>query len=128
MRVLFWGTPGFARPALRALGEEGHHIVGVVTQPDRRSGRGRTLGASEVKQEAIEEGIPVLQPERARGAEFLDSIAAWEPEINVVVAFGQLLPQAVLDLPPFGSINIHASLLPRAARGCAGPVGRHPRA
>lgn len=118
MRVLFWGTPAFAIPALRSLAEEGHHLVGVVTQPDRPAGRGRALGVSPVKQEATEEGLPILQPEHARGEEFMASIAALEPEISVVVAYGQVLKPEVLELPKFGSINIHASLLPEL-RGAA---------
>lgn len=118
MRVLFWGTPAFSLPAFRALGEEGHHVAGVVTQPDRPAGRGRSLRHSAVKAAALAEGVPVLQPGRARGAEFLAAIRALEPEISVVVAFGQILPQEVLDLPPFGSVNIHASLLPEL-RGAA---------
>lgn len=118
MRVLFWGTPAFALPALRALGEEGHVVVGVVTQPDRPAGRGRAVAFSPVKQEALEEGIPVLQPERARGDEFMAELRALDPEISVVVAYGQILRPEVLALPPRGSINIHASLLPQL-RGAA---------
>jgi methionyl-tRNA formyltransferase len=118
MRVLFWGTPAFALPALRALGGEGHDVVGVVTQPDRPAGRGRSLSLSPVKETALAEGIPVLQPERARGDAFLAEIAALEPDVSVVVAFGQILPRAVLDLPEHGSLNIHASLLPEL-RGAA---------
>jgi methionyl-tRNA formyltransferase len=120
MRVLFWGTPEFALPALRALGEEGHEVVGVVTQPDRPAGRGRGIATSAVKAAALEEGIPVLQPERARGPEFLDRLRALEPELSVVVAYGQILRPEVLELPSRGSINIHASLLPEL-RG-AGPI------
>jgi methionyl-tRNA formyltransferase len=118
VRVLFWGTPAFALPALRALGEEGHVVVGVVTQPDRPAGRGRGVAFSPVKQEALEEGIPVLQPERARGDAFLAELRALDPEISVVVAYGQILRPEVLELPPLGSINIHASLLPEL-RGAA---------
>ena len=118
MRVLFWGTPGFALPALRSLAEEGHDVVAVVTQPDRPAGRGRELAMSPVKREALEEGIPVLQPERARGPEFVKEIAGYEPDVSVVVAFGQILPPEVLELPPRGSLNIHASLLPEL-RGAA---------
>lgn len=120
MRVLFWGTPDFALPALRALGEEGHEVVGVVTQPDRPAGRGRGVSMSPVKRVAQEEGIPVLQPERARGEEFVEQLRVLEPEISVVVAYGQILRPEVLELPPRGSINIHASLLPEL-RG-AGPI------
>ena len=118
MKVLFWGTPLFALPALRALAEEGHVVVGVVTQPDRRSGRGRTAHVSPIKQEALDEGIPVLQPERARGDEFLAQVRALDPDISVVVAYGQILRPEVLSAPRLGSINIHASLLP-ALRGAA---------
>ncbi|HEX2076805.1 MAG TPA: methionyl-tRNA formyltransferase [Longimicrobium sp.] len=112
MRVLFWGTPAFALPALRSLAEEGHVVVGVVTQPDRPAGRGRAVAMSPIKQEALEEGIPVLQPERARGEEFIAQLRALQPDISVVVAFGQILRPEVLAVPRLGSVNIHASLLP----------------
>lgn len=118
MRILFWGTPDFALPSLRALLGEGHEVVGVVTQPDRPAGRGRTLQASPVKREAVSEGIPVLQPERARGEEFMAQLRALDPELFVVVAYGQILRREILDLPKFGSINVHASLLPEL-RGAA---------
>ena len=118
MRVLFWGTPEFALPPLRALVEEGHEVVGVVTQPDRPAGRGRGVHASPVKAAALEMGIPVLQPEKARGDEFLAEMRALDPEISVVVAYGQILKPEVLELPPRGSLNIHASLLPEL-RGAA---------
>ncbi|MDB4947928.1 MAG: Methionyl-tRNA formyltransferase [Gemmatimonadetes bacterium] len=118
MRVLFWGTPDFALPALRALGDEGHDLVGVVTQPDRPAGRGRAVAPSSVKREAMEEGIPVLQPERARGDEFIAQIAALRPDVSVVVAYGQILKPEVLAVPRLGSVNIHGSLLP-GLRGAA---------
>jgi methionyl-tRNA formyltransferase len=118
VRVVFWGTPAFSLPALRALGEEGHDVVAVVTQPDRPAGRGRGVAMSAVKHEALEEMIPVLQPERARGDEFLAQLRALEPDISVVVAYGQILKQEVLDVPRFGSVNIHGSLLPEL-RGAA---------
>jgi methionyl-tRNA formyltransferase len=107
VKVLFWGTPAFALPALRALSEEGHVVVGVVTQPDRPAGRGREVAMSPIKEEALEEGIPVLQPEKALGA-----------DISVVVAYGQILKPEVLAVPRLGSVNIHASLLPEL-RGAA---------
>ncbi len=114
MRILFWGTPEFATPPLRALTDEGHEVVAVVTQPDRPNGRSRsTLVPSPVKALAVSEGIPVLQPERPRGEEFLGSLRALEPDLSVVVAYGHLLPKAVIDLPRLGTLNIHASLLPR---------------
>jgi methionyl-tRNA formyltransferase len=119
MRVLFWGTPEFATPPLRALLGEGFDVVGVVTQPDKPVGRSRsTLQAPPVKDVAAEEGIPVLQPEKPRGEEFLSQIRALEPDISIVVAYGHLLPRAVIELPARGTLNIHASLLPEL-RGAA---------
>jgi len=119
VRILFWGTPDFATPPLRALIGEGHDVVGVVTQPDRPRGRSRSqLDPSPVKAVAVEEGIPVLQPERPRGEEFLAQLRALEPDISVVVAYGHILPSEVIDLPKLGTLNIHASLLP-ALRGAA---------
>ncbi len=118
MRIVFWGTPEFAVPALRAIADEGHDVAGVVTQPDRPAGRGRGVTQSAVKREALEMGVPVLQPERARGDEFMAALRALEPELSVVVAYGQILKPEVLELPRFGSINIHASLLPEL-RGAA---------
>ncbi|NIP60800.1 MAG: methionyl-tRNA formyltransferase, partial [Gemmatimonadetes bacterium] len=111
MRILFWGTPEFALPSLRALGGEGHEIVGVVTQPDRPAGRGRKLRPSPVRSVAREEGYPVLTPERPRGEAFLQAIATRDPELSVVVAYGHILPLDVLEAPPGGSLNVHASLL-----------------
>jgi methionyl-tRNA formyltransferase len=114
VRILFFGTPEFATPALRALIGEGHEVVGVVTQPDRPQGRSRSrLLPSPVKQVALEEGIPVFQPERPRGDEFFAALRALEPDISVVVAYGHILGQALIDLPRLGTVNIHASLLPR---------------
>ena len=118
MRVLFWGTPDFAVPSLRALTEEGHEVVGVVTQPDRPAGRGRQLKASAVKQAALDDALPVLTPEKPLGAEFMASIRALAPELSIVVAYGHILVREVLDVPTLGSINVHASLLP-ALRGAA---------
>jgi methionyl-tRNA formyltransferase len=114
MRVLFWGTPDFATPSLRALIGEGYEVVGVVTQPDRPQGRSRsTLVPPPVKEIALAEGIPVLQPERPRGEEFLGAIRAFKPDMSVVVAYGHILRQDVIDVPANGTLNIHASLLPR---------------
>ena len=118
MRVLFWGTPEFALPSLGALLGEGHDVVGVVTQPDRPRGRGRTLSPSPVKEFAAAEGLPVLQPEKARDPSFLAQVRELAPEVNVVVAYGQILSRDLLDAPARGSINVHASLLP-ALRGAA---------
>ena len=119
MRVLFWGTPEFATAPLRALIGEGFDVVGVVTQPDKPIGRSRsTSHASPVKQVAVAEGIPVLQPDRPRGPDFLAAIATLAPDVSVVVAYGHILPKAAIDLPRLGTLNIHASLLP-ALRGAA---------
>jgi len=118
MKILFWGTPEFAIPSLRALLGEGHEVVGVVTQPDRPAGRGRALHAPPVKTVAQAEGLLVLQPEKARGEEFREQIAALKPDLSVVVAYGQILKRDILDVPALGSINVHASLLPEL-RGAA---------
>jgi len=120
VRVLFWGTPEFAAPPLRALIGEGFEVVGVVTQPDKPQGRSRTITAPPVKQIAAEEEIPVLQPKNARDPELVEKLEALKPDISIVVAYGHILPQRIIDLPPKGTLNIHASLLP-ALRG-AGPI------
>ncbi len=114
MRLLFFGTPDFATPALRALIGEGHEVIAVVTQPDRPQGRSRSrLVPSPIKIVALEEGIPVLQPERPRGEEFMAAVRALAPDLSVVVAYGHILKQDLIDLPRLGTVNIHASLLPR---------------
>jgi methionyl-tRNA formyltransferase len=119
MRVLFWGTPEFAAPPLRALLGEGFDVVGVVTQPDRPVGRSRSeLHAPPIKQIALDEGLPVLQPEKPRGEAFLESIRELTPDVSIVVAYGHILPTPAIDVPPLGTLNIHASLLP-ALRGAA---------
>lgn len=118
MRVLFWGTPSFALPTLAALEGEGHHVVGVVTQPDRPKGRGRKTQPSPVREFADAEGYRVLTPERPRGEAFLSEIGDLKPEASVVVAYGHILRREVLDVPSLGSFNIHASLLPQL-RGAA---------
>lgn len=114
MRVLFWGTPDFAAPPLRALIGEGHDVVGVVTQPDRSQGRHRSVAQPPpVKEIALDEELPVLQPERPRGPEFEAALRDLAPDLSVVVAYGHILPRAVIEMPPLGTLNIHASLLPR---------------
>jgi len=118
MKILFWGTPEFAVPSLRALAEEGHAVVAVVTQPDRPAGRGRSTRPSPVKIEAESEGIPVLQPEKPAGPEFEASLRDLEPDISIVAAYGHILSDDVLNLPRLGSFNVHASLLP-TLRGAA---------
>ena len=121
MRLLYWGTPAYAVPTLSALHAAGHTIVGVVTQPDRRRGRGKQLVPSPVKQRAIQLGCPVFTPERIRrDGHCQQQLAALAPDASVVVAFGQILPVEVLQQPPLGCWNGHGSLLPRW-RG-AGPI------
>ena len=117
MRVLFYGTPSFALPAFQAVRRH-HAIVTVVTQPDRPAHRGQRLTAPPIKAAALAAGLPVLQPQRLRDPEWPDRLRALGADVAVVVAFGQILPQAVLDAPARGSINIHGSLLPRY-RGAA---------
>lgn len=112
IRVVFMGSPDFALPSLRALADH-YHVVGVVTQPDRASGRGRELKAPPVKLLAQELNIPVMQPQKLREPEAMAQLREWNPDLIVVAAFGQILKKDVLDLPKYGCINIHASLLPR---------------
>lgn len=112
-RVIFMGTPAFSVPSLAALQQGGYDIVGVVTQPDRPAGRGRKLEASPVKLFAEQHSLPILQPPTLKAPEAVDALAALHPDVIVVAAFGQILRPAVLDMPPFGCINVHASLLPR---------------
>lgn len=121
-RLIFLGTPEFAVPSLKALVAADASIPLVITQPDRPSGRGKKLTAPAVKVAAIDLGVPVYQPERVRGAEVLEHIRSFEVDCAVVVAFGQILPRAFLDLFPLGVLNVHASLLPRY-RGAA-PIQR----
>jgi methionyl-tRNA formyltransferase len=122
LRIVFAGTPEFAVPALEALHGAGHDIVAVYTQPDRPAGRGRGVTASVVKQRALALGLRVEQPVSLRTPEAQATLAAHAPDVMVVVAYGLLLPQAVLDIPRLGCLNIHGSLLPRW-RGAA-PVQR----
>lgn len=119
MRVLFWGTPEFATPPLYALLGEGFEVTGVVTQPDKPVGRSRSaLQAPPVKEIALKEMLPVYQPEKLSDPEFVDMIQLMAPDVSVVVAYGKLLPTRLIDLPRHGTLNIHASLLPKL-RGAA---------
>src|SRR5689334_22492437 len=118
MRVLFWGTPEFATAPLRALIGEGFEVIGVVTQPDKPQGRARRMTPPPVKIIALEEKIPCFQPTTAKDEEFFETIQAMKPDISIVVAYGHILPKRIIDLPKFGTINIHASLLP-LLRGAA---------
>jgi methionyl-tRNA formyltransferase len=119
MRLVFFGTPEFAVPSLRALGEEGFDVAAVVTQPDKPKGRHRAhLVPSPIKVEALEEKLPVLQPARPNDSEFLNQLGELRPDLGVVVGYGHILKPALLELPPKGMINVHASLLP-SFRGAA---------
>ena len=111
-KIIFWGTPEFAVPSLRAL-IAGHEVVAVVTQPDRPAGRHRALRASPVKRLARSANIPVIQPRKIVEEASIEALRAWDADVYVVAAFGQILPQAILDLPSHGAVNVHASLLPR---------------
>jgi methionyl-tRNA formyltransferase len=114
MRVLFWGTPEFAAPALRALLGEGCDVVAVVTQPDKPQGRHRSATVPPpVKLVALEEELQVLQPEKPRDPAFISAVRDFAPDLSVVVAYGHILPKELIDLPTLGTLNIHASLLPR---------------
>jgi methionyl-tRNA formyltransferase len=116
-RIVFMGSPDFAVPTLRELAKN-YEVVGVVTQPDRESGRGRAIKSPPIKTLATELGLPVLQPEKLRAPEAMEQLRLWNPDLIVVAAFGQILKPDVLSLPPYGCINVHASLLPRG-RGAA---------
>ena len=122
LRIVYAGTPDFAVPALQALLDSSHQVVAVYTQPDRPAGRGRKLRASPVKELALEYGVVVEQPESLRDAEVQEKLAAYAADVMIVAAYGLILPQAVLDIPRLGCLNIHGSLLPRW-RGAA-PIQR----
>lgn len=122
LRIAFFGTPAFAVPTLDALLASDHEVVGVVTQPDRPRGRGQQVTDAPVKARALHAGVPILQPTRLKAPEFLEAFTAWRADIGVVAAYGRILPQVLLDIPPRGLINVHASLLP-AWRG-ASPIQR----
>ena len=118
MELIFLGTPSFAVPTLEAIVSAGHNVLAVYTQPDRPKGRGGQVTASPVKETALRLGIPVHQPERIRRPEFVEQLRALKPEAMVIVGYGQIIPQSIIDIPPRGIINVHASLLPKY-RGAA---------
>ena len=118
MKVLFMGTPDIAATCLQAIIDAGHTVVGAVSQPDRPKGRGHKLQPTPVKVTAEAAGVPVFQPTTLKNGVFDDTVRALAPDVLVVVAFGMILPKSVLDLPPMGAVNVHASLLPRY-RGAA---------
>ncbi len=113
MRIVFMGSPGFAVPPLEHLVQNGYEVVAVYTQPDRPAGRGRQLILSPVKQAAEKLGLKVVQPEKLKNPGVVAELAGYQPEAIVVAAYGQILPRAVLDIPKYGCLNLHPSLLPR---------------
>lgn len=116
-KIVFMGTPDFSVPVLKQILKDGYEVIGVVTQPDRPVGRKRVLTPPPVKVEAVEQGIPVFQPEKIRIQEELDKILALNPDLIVTAAFGQILPKSLLEAPKYGCINVHASLLPELRGG-----------
>jgi len=118
MRIVFLGTPPFAVPSLEALLAAGHEVVAVFTQPDRPKGRAQSLTASAVKNAAVARQLPVFQPERIRRPENVVQLSEYRPDLMVVVGYGQIIPQSIIDIPPHGILNVHASLLPKY-RGAA---------
>src|SRR5579864_3105906 len=118
MRLVFMGTPAFAVPTLERIVEAGHEVVAVFTQPDRPKGRGHKDAMPPVKEAALRLGLPVHQPERVRQPEVAEQLREMAAEAMVVVGYGQIIPQAILDIPPRGIVNVHASLLPKY-RGAA---------
>src|SRR5580692_3409293 len=118
MNLVFLGTPAFAVPSLEAIVGARHKVVAVFTQPDRPKGRGQKMAMSPVKENALKLGFDVFQPERVRRPEVVEQLRTTAPEAMVVVGFGQIIPQSILDIPPLGIINVHASLLPKY-RGAA---------
>ena len=112
LKMIFMGTPDLAAMVLSSILDAGYDVAAVVTQPDKPKGRGKALACSPVKELAIEKGIAVLQPERAKDEVFIEELRALQPDIIVVAAYGKILPKAILDMPKFGCINVHTSLLP----------------
>lgn len=118
MKVIFMGTPDFSVGTLEALVEAGHEVCLAVTQPDKPKGRGKEMQFTPVKEAAVRHGIPVFQPKKVRTPECIEYLKGYQADVCVVVAFGQILPKEILDMPPYGCINVHASLLPKY-RGAA---------
>lgn len=118
MRVIFMGTPDFATGTLEEIVKAGHEVVGVVTQPDKPKGRGKTMMPTPVKETALKYNLPVYQPKKVREPEFVELLRSLKPDVMVVAAFGQIITKEILEMPKYGCINVHASLLP-AYRGAA---------
>ncbi len=117
LRIVYMGTPDFAVESLKVLVDGGYNVVGVITMPDKPAGRGHKIQYSPVKQYALEQGLPLLQPEKLKNEEFLQALSDWKADLQIVVAF-RMLPEAVWNMPRFGTFNLHASLLPQY-RGAA---------
>ncbi|MBM7581897.1 methionyl-tRNA formyltransferase [Caldicoprobacter guelmensis] len=113
LKIVFMGTPEFAIPSLEAIVSSGHKLIGVVTQPDKPKGRGKKLASPPVKEWATARNIPVYQPEKVRDPEFIKILRGLAPDLIVTAAYGQILPKEILDIPPLGCVNVHASLLPK---------------
>ncbi|MWC26717.1 methionyl-tRNA formyltransferase [Paenibacillus sp. MMS18-CY102] len=122
MKIVFMGTPSFAVPSLERVLANGHDVIAVITQPDRPKGRKRELAPPPVKEAALQHGLPVYQPERMRSEEAIALVASLAPDLIITAAYGQILPKAVLDVPPLGCINVHGSLLPKYRGGA--PIQR----
>ena len=118
LNIVFMGTPDFAKSSLESIVTAGHNVITVMAQPDKPKGRGMKLVAPPVKEYAVQLGIPILQPSSIKTEEFIDKIKGLNPDVIVVVAYGKILPKAILDIPKYGCINVHASLLPKY-RGAA---------
>ena len=113
MRIIFMGTPDFSVGTLEALVEAGHEVCLVVTQPDKPKGRGKEMQYTPVKEAALKHGIEVYQPRRIREAECVEKLRQYNADIMVVIAFGQIIPKEILEMVPYGCVNVHASLLPK---------------
>lgn len=124
MKVIFMGTPDFSVGTLEALIEAGHDVVLAVTQPDKPKGRGKEMQFTPVKECALKHGIPVYQPKKVREPECIEELRKYEADIMVVIAFGQILPKEILEMTPYGCVNVHASLLPKyhGQRRFSGPL------
>lgn len=118
LRIVFMGTPDFSVPALAALAEKGYDLAAVYTQPDKQRGRGKKVSFSPVKEKAVALGLPVLQPQTFKDEAVIEELRAFQPDVIIVIAYGKILPKAVLDIPKYGCLNVHGSLLPKY-RGAA---------
>ena len=127
MRIVFLGSGRFAIPSFEALLDAGHEVAALVTQPDKEKGRGQGMAPPPLKPVALARGVPVLQPRRVREPAAQEELRALRPELQVVVAYGQILPKSVIDIAPLGTVNVHASLLPHLRGAAPHPVGDRAR-